>query len=190
MGLKKAYRALSGKPTEPLPKDPAAAAAEIVKRLTVYQIDTGQTAYWNTADAKRRFQKEVLKRSIPEGFSVSERGNALYNFRAAVRLGDKDAQQKYLDEFVALGRPGEDLASTISDSLERMYPFSGLSTQKGHDRAFIEWLDEEGQEELVKAMQYYETVLLPQPQKAARPRRESAPRSRSMVPYMSPTTIQ
>ena len=189
MGLRKTYRAVAGKPTAPLPKDPAAKALEIAKRLTIYQIDTGQTAYWNTIDAKRRFHKEVLKRSIPQGFSVSERGNALYNFRAAVRLEDEDAQQKYLDEFVALGRPGEDLGRTISESLERMYPLAGLSAQKQHDRAFIQWLDEEGREELVKAMQYYETVLLPQPQKAARPRRTAAPR-RSMVPYMNPVTVQ
>ena len=189
MGLRKTYRALAGKPTAPLPKDPAAKALEIAKRLTIYQIDTGQTAYWNTADAKRRFQKEVLKRSIPQGFSVSERGNALYNFRAAVRLGDEDAQQKYLDEFVAKGREGEDIARTISESLERMHPLSGLSPQKGYNRAFIEWLDEEGREELMKAMQYYETVLLPQPQKMVRSRSTAAPR-RSMVPYMNPTTIQ
>ena len=164
------YRLLTGKPTRPF-ASVGDAAGRALKSATIYEIDPGQTAFWSTRDRVHEFEKDVLKKTAATGGYYNPKGVALYNIRTAVKLGDRDAVQKYRAEYKAYLRPGEDLNKNIKRSLESLRPLSGLS--RADRKRFIMYLDEEGLEKLTAATQYYNTVLNPK-RKAAQPARPGA----------------
>jgi len=61
----------------------------------------------------------------------------LYYFKVAVRYGDKEAAEKFLQEYVSYG--GD--AKGMDASVRAMHPLSGLSTAERPE--FLNQLDEE-----------------------------------------------
>jgi hypothetical protein len=155
LGLRKEYDKLVGNPSAPY------SATDFV----LYKVEPGTAAYYLTQDAKYRWLKEARNRGI--GYSDSVRGNALRNYKMALRLNDKTAADKYLAEYEAANGTKEGLL----DSLESGHPAGGLSIIDSY--LFYKSLAPVEQEEYWQAEQFYYSELLTEEQaKAIRTRRD------------------
>ena len=144
LGLGNEYKALSRMPSKPYLKS--------IPSIFYYEIDTGEAAYSNIYEEKRRFLKEIGKeRTI---FVESKVSDALYNMRLAIRYKDDTAAKDYFLEYRKYGGTREGIVK----SLQNMSPVSSLTEAEAS--AFIIWLDEEGKQNLVKALKFYDNVLL------------------------------
>ena len=143
LALGEEYRQLAGKPVRPY--------GESLSQFFAYKADPSQSSYYDIQEEKRRYMKKIGK--LGEGYFITPKGNALYNFKLAVRYKDRQAAVKYLTEYAALGGTKEGLQR----SMQSMHPLYGLNRQE--QIAFVQSLRPEDQERLIQAMQYYETVL-------------------------------
>jgi hypothetical protein len=152
LGLGNEYKMLAGKPVQAIEGSRGKGYLGTVRDIFTYSADPGQSAYYDTLDAKRKFQKKIGK--LNEGSFISPKGNALYNFKLAIRYNDREAARKYLLEYGALGGTTKGLES----SLRTMDPLYGLS--KEDKVKFVTSLNAEEKEKLVRAWGYYQAVLL------------------------------
>jgi N12 class adenine-specific DNA methylase len=87
------YRFLAGKPTR-------GAKNELLSAI-LYSNDPGEAAYWNTRKAVGDWNKEHGQEA---GITLpTEKDNALYYYKQALKYNDQDAEKKYLKEYVRLG---------------------------------------------------------------------------------------
>ncbi|MCK5235444.1 MAG: diguanylate cyclase [Deltaproteobacteria bacterium] len=151
-GVENEYRELAGLPSK--------GYSESLYNLLYYKTDPLQTAYYAVYEEKNRLLKKLGKER--EGSMTSPRGSALYNFKLAVRYKDKKAAKKYLEEYVNLtalsGTSGAKALNAVTTSLQNMHPLKGLTEKE--KQVFLASLDEEGKENLRKAIQFFNEVLL------------------------------
>ncbi len=150
LGLENEYRYLTGKPVQTFGGSRTEGYWRTWRGAFIYSADPAQSAYYDTLDEKRRFMKKLNK---PEGFSISPKSNALYNYKLSIRYKDKEAAQRYLMEYIQLGGTKKGLASSI----ESMHPLYGLS--KKEQAEFVRSLDAEDKQKLIAALRYFETTL-------------------------------
>ncbi len=124
VGLGGLYDAVAGLPQR--------SWTDILENMVYYKSDPGESAYWEVKDEVREFQEKIGKASYSGG-SYSPRSNALYNFRLALRYGDKKAAVKYGQEYYALGGTDNGLATSLSN----MDPLQGLTQEEM--AAFVAW---------------------------------------------------
>jgi hypothetical protein len=144
LGLGEEYKAITGLPSKKY--------RETLGTIFYYEIDPGQSSYSDIFEEKNRFLKKQGK--LGEGFWLAPRGDALYNWRLAIRYKDTKAAQDYLDKYFLLGGDPKGLER----SLENMHPLSGLN--KGEELAFVAQLNEEDKDKLVRAIKFYYEDLL------------------------------
>ncbi len=148
-GLENEYMAIADKPSRPYYKS--------LKGTLIYTIDPFQAGYRDTMDQKSRFLRKIGKFS--EGFHLTDRGNALYNARLAMRYNDYDATIKYMAEYLNLGGT----LRGLKQSLNNMHPLSGLNAAEKVE--FVLTLDAEGLAKFVRAVRYWEElVTVPPPE--------------------------
>lgn len=150
-GLGNEYKQLAGKPVPTIEGSRGRGYFGSLRDVFTYSADPGQSAYYDILDEKRRYMKKLNK---PDGYSTSPRSDALYNFKLSIRYKDKEAARKYLLEYVMLGGTDKGLAQ----SLKTMDPLYGLNDEE--KIAFVVSLNTEDRQKLVRALQYYQTVLL------------------------------
>jgi len=143
LGLENEYKAIAGLPSEAFSKS-------LVKTV-LYKSDPLQNAYRDILDEKNRFRKKLGKTA--EGFWLTPKGDALYNFKLALRYKDKKAQTKYYLEYVRWGGTEDGLKSSI----QSMNPLSGLSVNE--QNVFVASLNTEDREKLAKAFRFYVEAL-------------------------------
>ena len=155
LGIQKEYDKLMGNPSTPYS----------VTDVLLYKVEPGTSAYYMTQDAKFRWLKEARNRGI--GYSESVRGDALRNYKMALRLNDQAAVDKYLAEYEAAGGTKKGML----DSLESSHPAGGLSTIDAY--LFYKSLAPVEQDEYRKAEMFYYSELLTEEQaKEIRTRRD------------------
>ena len=147
-GLKDEYRELTGKPTMGYGRS--------LYNVVVYKSDPLQAAYYSIKDEKIRFMKKLNKQSYDYAVVESPKSDALYNFKLALRYKDAEAAKKYLLEYFYAGGTTRGL----KQSLKSLHPLHGL--KDAEKKAFILQLDSEGREDLVKALEYYHSILNPE----------------------------
>ena len=143
MKLGDEYKALTGMPTEGYEKS--------LKKLLIYTSDPGQAAYMDIMEEKRRFAERIGKES--EGFFITPKGNALYNYKLALRYQDYKAAEHYLDDYIAKGGNGAGLMR----SMQAMNPLYGMNPLERSQ--FVSGLDPEAMTKLDRAMDYWMKVL-------------------------------
>ena len=143
LGVGEEYKNLVGLPHKPY--------SETAKNLFVYQMDPGQAAYSDIYEQKQDFLKKLGKGS--EGFWITPKGLALYNYKLAIKYKDKAAAQKYLLEYVTRG--GD--ANGLQQSIQAMHPLAGMIKQE--QQAFMQTLNKDDQRRMAQAIQFYETTL-------------------------------
>jgi hypothetical protein len=145
-GLGDEYRRITGLPHESLGRK--------LQKMFFSVTDAGQESYYDIIEDKNRFLKKVGK---PTGFTSPDtpKLNALYNLKVALRYGDVDATERYLDEYVKNGGT----ANGLETSLRNLHPLYGLTSSE--KAIFTEdWLNAAGKERLLRAIDYYENILL------------------------------
>lgn len=142
-GLEHEFRALTGRPSRPYP--------ETLSQLYEYKSDPEQVAYYYIQDEKRRYLKKIGKGG--EGTFTSPRSEALRNLKLALRYKDAEAAEKYLLEYAALGGTREG----FERSIESMHPLYGLNKEEKVE--FVKSLRVVDQEQLLRAVKYYEDVF-------------------------------
>jgi hypothetical protein len=144
IGLGDEYKALARMPSE--------GYAKSMSKFFVYESDPGQNAFNDIHEEKARFMEKIGKGG--EGGFMSPKSNALYNLRLAIKLKDKDAAKKYGDEYAKMGGTQKGFMA----SLQRMHPLASL---KPNERAaFVATLTSEDREKLIRAIHFYDTVML------------------------------
>jgi hypothetical protein len=144
LGLADEYKAVFGKPSR--------GYAKSLSQTLIYKSDPLQSAYYGIIfEEKKDFLKK--KGKVWEGFIITPRGDALYNYKMALRFKDKKAADKYFQEYLLLGGTKKGL----KQSLKMMHPLSGLS--KADRREFEASLDDEGKRRLEMALRFYGDVL-------------------------------
>ena len=139
LGLQWPYKAITGKPRSDLQQ---------LTNLIVYSLDPDEAAYYQTLDKVRQFQERVLDKHF-DGFATTKRGQALRNFKTALRYKDKAAMKRYLKEYAEL----DGTMKGFKSSIKAMDPLHGLSVKE--KKQFLKWLSEDDKKFLKKAMKYY-----------------------------------
>ena len=146
-----------------LPSVPTRGYRQSLSGLFYYKTDAQEAAYWNLADELRRYKKKQGKEY--EGFILTPKGNALYNYKLALRYGDKKAAKEHLDayaEFYADFDEGtfalDKYKRGLKTSLSRMHPFSGMDADEINDFK-DNWLDPEDEKMILNAMKFYEELM-------------------------------
>lgn len=142
-GLINEYKALTRKPTR--------GYGSSIPDVFVYRSDPYETAYFANKENVAKYKKKIGKQN--QGYSESQRSDALYNIKMAMRYGDEKAFQKYLLEYAALGGT----AKGLNQSMKSLDPLYGLS--KDDKLGYINSLDAEGRENLARAIDYYQRVI-------------------------------
>lgn len=133
------YRLVTGKPMRSL--------SEELQGVVLYNTDPGEAAYWDVKSLSIEFLKEK-GREFPS-ITPSERSNALYYFKQALRYGDKKATQKWYDEYMKLGGTPRGMNQSIKLSTP-----DGSVPKKLKDE-FLDSLSEKETQELEKANEWY-----------------------------------
>lgn len=138
------YRRIVGRPRRPSDTDPLGA---FLDWTITYRSDPGETAYWEARGKVADYQKARGKES--QMAEPTDRANALYYYKQAVRWGDEAAAEKYLKEYHAFG--GTDTG--LEQSVKRAHPLGGLAQKDWIE--YVESLNEEKRAELITALHYY-----------------------------------
>jgi hypothetical protein len=142
LGVQKEYDVLAGKPHRPY--------FNSINEALIYKADPEESAYWNIIDTKYKF---LDKQGEGGGsFTRSKRSMALYNFKTAIRYGDKEAQKKYLAEYKELGGTSDGMQR----SLDAMNPLYGIATK--YQKKFMDSLTTQDKETLKIAVEYYKKL--------------------------------
>ena len=88
------------------------------------------------------------------GFASTKRGTVLRNLKAAIRLGDKAAVQRYLREYRELdGTP-----QGLKQSMKAMNPLFGMSEKE--KKQFMRWITPKDRENLRRADRYWRKLAV------------------------------
>jgi len=124
--------------------------------LAVGITDPKEATYYEA----RSLAREYLE-SLPKNLGIqtptiepTDRGNALYNYKKALKFGDIKAAEKYLKAYGALGGTYKGL----NISIKKAHPLAGVPVR--HRQGFVKSLDKGERDKLKKAIQWYETTYL------------------------------
>jgi hypothetical protein len=143
LGLENEYKALTGKPTR--------GYKESIKNFAIYTSDSKESSYYYALELRQKFLEKKGK-PAPEGFWITAKGSALYNYKIALRYKDKDAADKYLLEYKMLGGTAKGLVASLK-SMSIGYGMKGLANE------FLASLSVEDREKVMQGMEFYSSVL-------------------------------
>ena len=139
-GLDAEYRAISGLPSR--------GYGESLKNFAFYSIDPGEAAFQDAYEMKRRFMQGIQKGGDFQGISTPK-STAIYNYKTAIRYKDREAADKYLQEYADLGGTREG----FDRSLQSLHPLYGLNKQEQQE--FRISLGEDDRVRLDRAIEFY-----------------------------------
>ena len=145
LALDEEYKALTGKPTK--------GYLDSLKRTLVYEGDPGEIAYQDT----RRLVIDFLKkqgRELPSGVPT-QRANALFYYKQAVRYGDSEAAARYKREYLEAGGKLEG----IKKSIDKAHPLAMLPENLRYK--FRQSLSPEEQQAFKEGLSWYKQVYQP-----------------------------
>lgn len=139
------YRRVTGRPKPPT--DPSTMGT-LADWTFAYRTDPGEAAYWNARSNAFEYGRKHGKGE--GGGEPTERGNALYYYKQAVKWSDKEAAARYLKAYFALGGSEKGMEQSI-----RMgHPLGSIA--KKHQQEYIDSLSKDQKDELEAAIKFYE----------------------------------
>lgn len=133
------YKYLAGKPTRSIDRE--------LSNIIIYTSEPGEAAYY-TIRSKAFDYLEDQGREAPR-FKPTERQNALYYYKQAVKYGDEKAAKKYKKMYFELGGTKRGLKTSIT----RSAPLSFMPRKER--KQFIKTLDKREKRVLKKAESWY-----------------------------------
>lgn len=123
-----------------------------LKSMVIYETDPGETAYWEIRKRVFDFRKE--KGHEAPTVHPTNKSNALYYYRQAIKYGDLAAAAKYYQKYIEYGGT----AKSIADSIKRAHPLSSLPIKDRY--AFRNSLSEKDLKTLEVALRWYRDTYL------------------------------
>jgi len=146
LGLKDEYSALTDLPTE-------TSYPETWTKALIYKSNPDTTAYYRAINLRYQFQEKILKQASQRMIGGSEKSEALYYYKMALKYDDKKATKKYLALYYELGGTDKGLKTSMAS----LNPVYGLD--KDELEAFYKWLSVEEREDVEQAIGYYGTLI-------------------------------
>jgi hypothetical protein len=134
------YRFAAGKPTR--------GYGEFTKAL-VYENEPGETAYNNTMNIIRRFNKKYAEQASGLQAAPTDKANAIYYYKQALKFDDMRAAKKYIQQYVDLGGTSK----SFKQSIKAYHPLMMIA--KKDMVKFMETLDKNDQKKLEKAITWW-----------------------------------
>jgi hypothetical protein len=140
------YDWITGKPQRPL--------SEILLKMTpVVTSDPEENAYWEIQNLKRLYLEKQGKGKFAGGM-YTPRSESLYQYKKALKFGDKEKVLKYRKQLIMMGITGEEM----QNSLKSMNPLAGLDRKEKAE--FVgRYLNARDRDKLKKAMVFYSKVI-------------------------------
>lgn len=133
-------------------KVPSRGYLDSMKNLLYYRMDPGQGSYLDISNMKRKFMQ--TNGIAHDGGHTTPKGEALYNYKLALRYDDKELAGRFLKQYITLGGK----AAGVKQSLKNMGPLAGLSIR---DRArFLKTLNQDDRIRLRNAEHYWQEILM------------------------------
>lgn len=119
----------------------------------LYHTNPGEAAY---TDAKTLVREFLIAggKEMPSG-DPTERANALYYYRTALRYGDERAEKKWLNRYFELGGTDKGMATSIRNA----HPLHGITEATAQE--FWSTLSEKDQRKVIQAVGWYRTIYRP-----------------------------
>jgi hypothetical protein len=148
--LDKVYQPIAGKPLRGQGID--GKVLEHVTNLLVYSADPQEIAYHEIRQEANKFlQKHQL---VKPGIEPTDRSNALYYYKQALKYGDIKAAKKYLAKYVELGGT----LKGLKISIKLAHPLAGIPVK--YRTSFVQSLSKEDRARLKRAIQWYDNTYL------------------------------
>ena len=151
-GLGGVYNVAAGKPNRS-GGNVVKAIDNTIQSALVYGYDYKESAYYEIIDIKNKYQGKE------DGtiYKPTDKSNALYYMKQAIRYKDEKKALKYLDEYFENGGT----AKGIKQSMAMLHPLYGYTSEETYEKGkkFLASLTEEEKEKLIIAYDYYEENL-------------------------------
>jgi hypoxanthine-guanine phosphoribosyltransferase len=122
--------------------------------LFVYTIDEREAAYNDIISEKYRFlENNKLETGAGKTLTYSDKSNALYNYKKAIKYGDRDLADYWIGRYAELGGTRKGLKISLA-SLSPAY-----QVPKGRWGEFVRSLNSEDRDKLRQAVEYYNDVI-------------------------------
>jgi len=145
------YRRVIGRPRPP---SDSSALGTFLDWTVAYRVDPKEAAYWN---ARGNAMEWAKKRGKESGYGEpTERSNALYYHKMALKWGDKAAAERFLKQYEDLG--GNEAG--LNKSIKKSHPLGGLAKKDWEE--YKESLTKEEQDELDIALGFYDKAYQPE----------------------------
>lgn len=144
--MDKAYNLIAGKP-----KPEGSYVDQLAKDLLgvfAYSTDPGVMAYYDTRKLAFDFMEKATGKSRPT-IVTTDKSNALYYYKQALRLGDVPAAARYLRKYIKLGGKPQ----YIKTSIKAAHPLAGVP--KKYRGAFLKSLAPKERERYNRALKFY-----------------------------------
>jgi hypothetical protein len=149
LSLEGFYRRAVGRPMKG--GDVAGQVWDDILRTFSYSASPGETAYYGARELVGKF---LEARNIERPFNEpTEKGNALYWYKTAIKYGDAEAAERYLKKYKELGGTTKGLKISI----ERAHPLAALP--KKYRTKFLNELSEEDRETVKRAGKWYKETF-------------------------------
>lgn len=145
MGVEHEFRAAAGLP------DNAGGYAKSLPTIFFYEAEPGQAAYQDTLSVRNRWARKT--NNWRDGWMESAKTEHLRNMKRALKFGQPELAEDFLAAFVAAGGTEKGLWQSV----KMAHPLYGLNDEK--EQALREWMTVREQEDLDKAIAYYETLV-------------------------------
>jgi hypothetical protein len=121
--LERPYRIVSGKPRR------GSTAAERlwfdITSMAFYNNDPGEMAYYQTISWTFEFMEKVDEGIGGSSYSPSDKSNAMYYYRQALKYGDLPSAERYLKKYVELGGTQKGMTQSIA----RAHPLNRVTSK-------------------------------------------------------------
>ena len=122
------------------------------RNLFIYAQDAEQAAYFYTLSLVNQFRENVLGEKF-SGYSTNKRTQALRDFKTALRLNDKNAVVRSLNDYYSL----EGTDKGLKTSMRNMHPLHSLNDK--NKQRFLLWISQEDRAFIQRAEAYYNKQL-------------------------------
>jgi len=123
-----------------------------IQNWMLYSTDLGEMDYYYTRSKVQEYLGETNQGG--GGYQYTKRNNALYYYRKAVQYGDTEAQEKYLDQYLAEGGKLKNLIK----NLEGKHPLNDLKT-KDEQHKFLMQLKPSDRRAYQNALKWYKSSM-------------------------------
>jgi TPR repeat protein len=124
---------------------------EDVLRTFSYSANPGETAYYGAREMVGRFLED---RNIERPFhEPTDRSNALYWYKTAIKYGDAKAAERYLNKYKDLGGTMKGLKISV----DRAHPLAALPNK--YRTKFLNELSQEDRETVKRASRWYKETF-------------------------------